>query len=157
MADEVKSADIILEGNTATWEMKIDGNIQGTYMGKFRFRCYLTPAQTIAANREFRELLGPNPAFTPEHESNLAFCLTQLKYRIIESPPFWGSTESIPGNIPDENVISAIMDAAALAEQKYREQLAQRKADALKRAIAAAERTIKKNQEEEEPPSEDKS
>ena len=76
MTDQEKQvlsrSDIIIESNLGNWEIKVDGDINGTYMGHFKFKCYLTPLQQIAANREFRELLGTNPSVAPEHESFLA-------------------------------------------------------------------------------------
>lgn len=139
--EEKERTDIIIEGNTATWEMKVDGIINGTYTGTFRFRCYLTPTQQIAASREMREMLGPQMTMAPEHESFLAYALTQLKQRIISAPPFW-SSQSVPGDLPDENVISLVLDAAIGAELKYKKQLAQRKLEAIERAKQAAERML---------------
>lgn len=147
--------DIIIEGNTASWEMKVDGEIQGTYSGTFRFRCFLTPTQQIAANREYRELLGPQMTMAAEHESFLAYALTQLKYRIVTAPPFWSSTlqtSAISGDVPDENVITAVLDAAVAAEIKYKSQLKQRKLDAIEQARKAAEKILegKKDDTEED-------
>lgn len=147
---EKERSDIIIEGSTATWEIKTDGAINGTYIGTFRFRCYLTPTQQIAANREMREVLGANPTMAPDHESFLAYALTQLKYRIISSPPFWMSAVggNLQGDLPDENVISTVLDAALGAEIKYKKQLVARKDDAIKRAKEAAERMLKSQDEE---------
>lgn len=143
--------DIIVEGNTATWEMNATGDINGTYMGTFRFRCYLTPTQQIAANREMREMLGPQMTMAPEHETFLAYSLTQLKYRIISSPPFWTASLQngmISGDIPDENVINEVLTAAIDAEIKYKQQLKKRKDEALQKAKQAAERMLNAQDEE---------
>lgn len=158
MADQEKErTDIKIEGSTAVWEMREDGDIQGTYIGTFRFKCFLTPLQQIAANREQRELLGLNQTMTPEHEVFLAYALTQLKYRIVTAPPFWSSASpdgSIHGDIPDENVISSVLDAAIGAEVKYKNQLKKRKLDSLERAKKIAETMIeeqdKKAEDDEE-------
>lgn len=145
MADKKEYADIILEGNTATWEMKEEGDVQGTFTGKFRFRCFLTPTQKIAANREYRELMGDNIVMAPEHESFLAYSLTQLKYRIIDSPPFWQSTlktSGIAGDLPDENIITIVLNAAVNSELKYKDGIKDKKLEALERAKKAAERML---------------
>jgi len=154
MSDQERP-DIIIQDNTAIWEMKVDGDIHGTYMGKFRFRCYLTPTQKIAADREYRQMLGDNPTTAPEHESFLAYSLTQLKYRVLEAPPFWSSTQqtsigAVHGDLPDENVLSAVLDAAISAEVKYKAQLKKRKEEALDRAKKAAERLLKGRDEQAE-------
>lgn len=138
MADELQN--IIIEGTTANWDMRLEGDIAGTYAGTFKFRCYLTPMQKIAANREMRELLGAHATMAPEHESNLAFALTQLKHRIVSAPPFWTSvTSGMSGDIADANVILAVLDAAYAAELKYINHVKEKKLSAVTRAKAAAE------------------
>lgn len=148
----VTRSDIIIEGNTATWSFRLDGDINGTYSGTFRFRCYLSPLQRIAADRERRELLGNHPEYASEHESFLAYSLTQLKYRILTAPPFWNSQNpgSMGGDIADENIISAVIDAAVGAEIKYREQLKERKQQALDRGIGAVDQAMKGDDDDEE-------
>ena len=148
----LERADLIIEGNTATWEMRLEGDIHGTYVGAFRFKCYLSPLQQIAANREYREILGPNPSFASEHESFLAYALTQLKYRIITAPPFWASQSpaSLAGDIADENIISAVLDAALGAEIKYKSQLKKKKLDAVARAKAATEKLMEGDDADED-------
>jgi hypothetical protein len=135
MSDDRK--DIKLDGTQAVWEMRTEGAIYGTYAGTFRFRCFLTPLQTLAAGREYRTLLGENIAVAFQHESKLAWALAQLKYRVISAPPFWASqsTENgMAGDIADEEVITEVINAAMDAEVKYRNFLKKRKDDAIERA-----------------------
>lgn len=142
--------NIIIDGTTATWDMRLEGDIAGTYSGTFKFKCYLTPMQKIAANREMREILGPQMTMAPEHEANLAFALTQLKHRIIAAPPFWSSvTSGMNGDIPDENIILSVLDAAYASELKYMAQLKEKKESAIKRAIAAAESMLNAKDEDD--------
>lgn len=143
--DTPERSDIKIEGNVAVWELKSQGDINGTYIGVFKFKCYLDPMEQIKANREYREMLGLNPLTAPEHESWLAYALTQLKYRVVSAPPFWTSTldvSGVPGNIPDENILGEVLSAATDAEVKYRNQLKKRKLSALDRAKKAAERLL---------------
>ncbi len=157
--DLTNRSDIKIEGNVAVWELKAEGDINGTYMGIFKFKCYLDPLEQIKANREYREMLGLNPLTAPEHESWLAYALTQLKYRVVSAPPFWTSTldvSGIPGNIPDENILSDVLAAATDAEVKYRNQLKKRKSSALDRAKRAAEKLLK-DQTSEDKEGEDES
>lgn len=152
----LERTDLIIDGNVSSWDMRLDGDIQGTYVGSFKFKCYLTPLQQIAANREYRELMGPNPTYASEHESFLAYSLTQLKHRIISAPPFWASQNPamLAGDIADENIISAILDAALSSELKYKSQLKKKRLDALERAQAATEKLMEVeedgNEEEDE-------
>lgn len=137
--------DIQIVGSVATWTMRLDGDVSGTYTGTFQFHCFLTPLQIIAAGREQRALLGESRTFveTPsyEHEAFLAYLLTQLKYRIISAPPFWGTAginKSHEGDIPDENVLEKILDAATDAELIYKQRLKKLKDEAIKRANVGA-------------------
>jgi hypothetical protein len=153
LKDYLARQDIQIDGSTATWEMRLEGEIQGTYTGTFKFRCFLTPTQRLAAGREHRELLGNNPTLATEHDDNLAFSLSQLKHRIISAPPFWTSTmqaNGMAGDLPDENVIDSVLEAAIAAELKYKAQLKQRKLDALDRAKKAAEEMLKFRDEVDE-------
>ena len=137
--------DIKIEGNVATWEINTVGSIMGTYIGTFRFRCFLSPLQQIAAGREERELIGVNMSLAPEHEKFLAYALTQLKYRIISAPPFWASANvnNLQGDIPDEEIISVILSAAIDAEAKYKSDIRKRKEEAIQRAKKASEAILK--------------
>ena len=143
MAEE--RSDIVIEGNQATWEIRTEGLIQGTYSGTFRFRCFLNPMQQVAAGRDYREMMGPNMGLAPEHESFLAWSLCQLKYRIISAPPFWGNESGIigGGNLPDEEIVPMVLDAAMAAENKYKDSLRKRKEEAIKRAKMAGEAILK--------------
>lgn len=147
--ESLERSDIIIDGAVDSWDMRIEGDILGTYAGAFKFRCYLTPLQQIAAERERRELLGAHGLYAQEHESFLAYALTQLKHRIVAAPPFWTSQSpaSMAGDIADENVIAAILDAALGAEIKYKSQLKKRKLDALARGKAGTEKLMKGNDE----------
>lgn len=149
MAKKNKKIDLKFDGSTATWQLTETGAINGTYIGTFKFRCFLTPLQRIAANREYRELLGPSASIATDTESFLAFALTQLRYRIIEAPPFWMSEPDeksgvvqMPGNLPDENIIASVLDAAIRAEQDYKLMKKQEQDEAVKRFRRAAEKAI---------------
>ncbi len=159
MADaEIVRDDIQINGSVATWTCHLQGTVSGTYTGTFTFRCFLTPLQRIAAGREQRALLGESRSFveTPdyEHEAWLAYILTQLKYRIISAPPFWstsGINKSHEGDIPDENVLQAICDAATDAELIYRQRLKRLKEDAVKKANEGA-KAVEEHLKKEDPP-----
>ena len=147
----LKRNDIQIEGNVATWNIGgTSGLIMGTYFGVFKFKCYLTPMERIAAGREYRELLGGNPTLAMKLEDDLAFNLSQLKYRIISAPPFWNN-----GEIPDHEVIDKITDAAMSAELKYRALLEQNRTEVLKKAKASAEALLERKEGKGETDDED--
>lgn len=152
--DAVKRKDIVIEENAdvATWHMRIEGEIKGTYVGLFKFKCFLLPFEKIAADREYRELLGPNPTFAGQHESFLAYALTQLKHRVSECPPFWETItkNGLAGDLPDENVISAVLDAALTAEIKYRALLKKKKIDYAEKSKQAVEAMMTEGTEAED-------
>lgn len=150
LQDYLKRKDIAIEGNVATWNITTIGNMQGTYTGRFRFKCFLTPTEKLAAGRDYRALLGPNPVGVLENEESIAFSLSQLKYRILEAPPFWTSAigmDGFTGDLPDENVINSVLEAALAAEFKYAATLMNRKEEALKKAKKAGERIAKEAEE----------
>lgn len=152
MSDKkVTRTDIKFEGNVAVWDISTEGSISGTYSGTFKFRTFLNPLQRIAADREMRELIGANPTFASQEISYLAFCLSELKQRIVESPPFWNSTlqnSSMAGNIPDEEVLTIIMNAAVDAQLLYKQHLLEKKEDAIRRAKEALEKRLKDKKDE---------
>ena len=59
---EVVRDDIQIIGSVATWTMRLDGAVSGTYTGTFQFRCFLTPLQRIDAGREQSAILGESRA-----------------------------------------------------------------------------------------------
>lgn len=147
----VQRTDITIQGTQASWQIQAEGLINGLYTGLFTFRCFLTPTQVIAANRERREILGANHNGAEDIDSELAFCLTQLRQRILTAPPFWttpAQTSGMPGDIPDIEIIFEVLNAAMDAEKMYQEQTAQRKRDAAERAKKAAERFLKQQASE---------
>lgn len=144
--------DLLIENGQSSWNISLDGNIEGTYRGTFKFRCVLTPTQQIAAGKEYRELLGANPTLASEHDSFLAYALTQLKYRVISSPPFWSSTSQkngYAGDLLDEEIISAVLDAAIRSEEKYKSDVKKRKEDSINKAREAAEKILNEQKKDE--------
>jgi len=108
-------------------EAKFDVNIIGertnsTYMGNFRVKCILSPLEEIKADRMYRELVGVNPHLASEHVSQMAYALSQLNFRVLESPPFWNQGEIPGGHIEDKNVILDIFDKTVEAQVTYIEQ-----------------------------------
>ena len=140
------NTDITFDGSIATWTLPpTDGEVQGTYTGTFQFRAFLDPIRQLQAGREYRELLGPNGGMAAEHEGQMAFCLTQLKHRIIKAPPFWTSTlqdSSMAGNIPDLNILLIILDASIRSENAYKEKVAKERELALNRSIGIVEKIL---------------
>jgi hypothetical protein len=145
--------DITIENGIATWILpQTQGDVHGTYTGTFQFRCYLDPIRQLQAGREYRELIGPNALLATETEGNLAFALTQLKHRILKSPPFWSSTlqdSTFAGNIGDLNIITMVLDAAIRAENLYKEMMTKERDAILERNIKVSEETIKKQSGEQ--------
>lgn len=149
-------SDIALDGEISTWNLDAQGLIKGTYRGIFKFKCYLDPIEQISCNREYRALLGDNPSFVPEHENFLAYALTQLKYRIIEAPPFWTATaqngHNWAGNVPDENILSRVLDAAVRSEEKFKLGLKDRLTKSVKSSRSKAQKIadgVKEREEQE--------
>jgi hypothetical protein len=131
--------DLSVDPNgTATFTINEEGVLAGSYKGSFALRCYLSPLDSLAASRHFRELLGPYGTDAGEQDRYLAFCMSQLAKRVIKGPPWWAATDQ-PGNIPDLNILSLILDRALTAESAYKERLTKIKQEALERAQRATQ------------------
>jgi hypothetical protein len=134
MEDTVKESDITIENDTALWSITHQGEIGGTYLGTFRFKTFLTPSQVLEADRDFRELIGPNAQFAATNAENIAYALAQLKQRVIDSPPFWKDGSRFPGSsIKDLDALQLVLEASIMAEVKYRKVLTEKHENDLKR------------------------
>lgn len=148
--------DLVIENNLCRWDISCNGDINGLYTGTFTFKCFLTPSEKLAAGRDYRELLGENAVLALKHEDNLAFVLSQLKYRIVSAPPFWSSSMGLngfQGDLADEKVLDVIFEAALSAEFKYLAMLQEKKEKALEKAKKSAENlaeNVQKDKEEQE-------
>jgi hypothetical protein len=149
----MENTDIIITGSTAIWQMPLtQGDTLGTYSGRFEFRCFLSPTQMLEAGRIYRELVGNLGSLCSENDSNLAFCLSQLKFRVLRSPPFWSSSVSesgLLGDIPDLNVLALILDSAIRAETLFKQKIAKERESILDRAIKTGEDLMHKEAQEE--------
>ena len=98
---------IDLENGTAVFSINIVGNVERqTYLGTFKVKCVLSPYDFIKADRLYRELLGgTTPEVVHAHARSCAFAFSQLKFRIIECPPFWENPELGGSHLKDDNVI----------------------------------------------------
>lgn len=99
-----------------------------TYRGSFVVKSLLQPEEFLAAGRERRRLLGEHIAFASEREANMAFALSELKFRIISAPPFWNN-----GKIMDENIILEVLDKALEIEVKFRDNAEKRTTGAIEK------------------------
>jgi hypothetical protein len=143
MEDEkVKDSEITLENDTAVWHLSFQGQVGGTYLGTFKFRTFLTPSQVLDADRDFRELIGPNAQFAATNAENIAYALAQLRHRVIESPPFWkeGSSRFPGSNVKDLECLELVLEAAIASEVKYRKAIAERHAESIKKIQAMMEK-----------------
>lgn len=142
---------IDLEG-VAIWELDAFGAIGGTYKGKFKFRTALSPIQEIDADRDYRELLGKNSEFASGHTENLAYILAQLKYRVLEAPPFWndGMSRFPGGQVKDIEILELIMRAAVESEGKFRKSLKEKHKQSLERLQKVMEDRIEQERLTEE-------
>lgn len=146
------NSDIVIDGSTATWTLPLThGDYLGSYSGTFKFRCWLSPTQELEAGRLYRELLGPSAMLINEHEGQVGYCLSQLKMRVLESPPFWSTYRSesgLNGDIPDLNVLLLILDGALRSEKLYKEKILKERETKLKNTIELAEQRLREDKEE---------
>lgn len=131
----------------ATFGINVIGErSNNTYMGRFKVKCLLAPTEEISADKLYRDLLGNNSHLAQERVRQLAFALSQLQYRIIESPEFWVNSNIGGGHITDENVILDVLDKAVEAQESY---LAQKKQELKERQEKLTSRIKNKDLEKE--------
>jgi len=115
--------DMDIFSGTASFSVSIDASSnKQTYNGLFKVKCILSPLEYINSDSLYRELLGKtNPQMASEYVSNLCYALSQLKYRMIESPT-WFKTDSVSldGSDIDDKILMHILDLAVGAENEYR-------------------------------------
>lgn len=139
-----KEFDFIFNAdNTISWEINTSGQILGTYRGIFKFRAFLNPQQILNAGKDYRKMLGDAPQLAPPSEESLAYVLSQLKQRVIEGPHFWNPITA-GGDIPDQNVLNEILEAAIEAEMQFRASRLKK----LEKAKEQIEKAIQKQTEE---------
>ena len=117
---------MIIEGTTATFDIAIQDELtMETYMGNFKVKCFLSPLETIRADRIYRELIGPiNSMMAGDTAQNYAFAISQLSVRIINSPDFFKNPNApdLYGSHMPENVLIAVLNNSIDSETKFREQ-----------------------------------
>jgi hypothetical protein len=143
----VNEDNLIVNGAVATYDFIDEGDIAGSYKGVFKFNTCLSPMELIYADRDLRQLIGDNPAFVNTEIENLAYALSQLKYRVIEAPPFWKENNSPYGgaHIKDTRIINHVFAAAIQAEIKFRDGLKEKRA----KAKEQLEKLVEKRKEEQ--------
>jgi hypothetical protein len=161
MAQILKRDDITLANNLGTYTFIYQGDINGTYMGQFVFKCFLLPSERLAAGRDRRNLLGEFGILATDLEKEIAFALSELKYRVVSAPPFWNPASIMAGDIADIGLIFVALNAAMDAQELHRKQKIEEKEKTLNLASKAAEailaqRQIEKDQEKEAKTDEEK-
>lgn len=103
------------------------GNTSGeTYMGDFIFRVGLNPMMVIESDRYYRELLGGNPLVATTAAQEMAFAVSQLKYRVIKAPAWWESVFDPESNFFDYGLLIEVLNKAIEAENSFKEQTQER-------------------------------
>jgi len=134
----------------------IGTSTKNTYIGQFKVKTILSPMEFIKADRLYRELLGPNLHYASSRVQNYAFALSQLKFRIVEFPPFWEDRELNGSHIKDDNIALEIMELAAESEELYRKERDEQ-AEEIQKILTDKIRkgSIKKTEEVEDKPEEE--
>ena len=117
------SREINLHTHTATFQIDmVAAGDRATYRGSFKVNCLLSPLDLISSDALYRKLLGgTNPSYASEYVSNLAYALSQLKYRITEAPAWFKSEDgSLDGSHIDDAILLKVFDESAECEEEYR-------------------------------------
>ena len=141
--------------STATFFVKMESSSsKETFTGKFKVKCIISPLEYIYSDNLYRELIGKhNPHLVSDYVNQLCFALSQLKYRVIESPS-WYKNESggVDGGNVDDSILLYVYEKSAEAEQEYRKKIEERYENAkeeVKKAVDNGAITGKKKEEKE--------
>lgn len=120
MEKEEYKVDIDVDNAISTFRIDLVGiNTQESYKGVFKVKCLLTPYDTIAADKLYRDLIGGKISEAHPHATSLAFALSQLKYRVIKYPPFWKNTQLLGSHIVDHNILMEVINIALYSQQEF--------------------------------------
>jgi hypothetical protein len=113
-----------------------------TYEGAFRVKGGLSPYDELSASRDLRALLGEHGVQATDHEVNLAYALSQLRYRILEAPLFWTEKgrDGYGGADIDDNVLITVLNMAGEAEVANNKRLREEAKARLKQLSAALDK-----------------
>ena len=92
-----------------------------TYIGEFKVKLILSPLDILASDRDYRELIGnTNPFMATNDATNIAFALSQLKYRIVSAPVFWeASTGYRAGHVP-KRILYSVLDKSLELQERFK-------------------------------------
>lgn len=91
---------------------ELDEETNETYIGEFKVKLVLSPLDILSIDRDYRELVGTtNPFLATNDATNIAFALSQLKYRITSAPYFWEAkiTNYRAGHVP-KKILYSVLD-----------------------------------------------
>jgi len=114
---------------TATFLVNMEASSdKSTYKGMFKVKCILSPLEYVNSDAMYRELLGKtNPQFASDYVGQICYALSQLKYRVMDSPDWFKNKENgINGSHIDDSILLYILDKAVDAESQYREGIEER-------------------------------
>lgn len=115
------------DGLSATFTINEVGIPSGKmYLGKFTVVTSLSPIQTLDIGREYRILLGPNPAYASDLEVQIAQAIANLRFRLISKPDWWAENVDI-------NILLKVASMAADSEYEYISSLENRQKESFKK------------------------
>ncbi len=109
---------------TATFFVDMEAeSTKETFKGMFKVKCVLNPLEYIGADAMYRELLGKtNPQYASDYVSKLCYTISQLKYRVMDSPSWFKNTKiGVDGGHIDDAILFFILDKAVDCEIQFRE------------------------------------
>jgi len=123
MSDNIKIDHYM---GTATFFVNVNAKAtKTTYRGQFKVKCLLSALDYIKSDAYFRELLGKtNPEYANEYVTQLCYSLSQVKYRIMESPDwFTESATGVVGGGVEDNILLYVLEECVKAEEQYRKDM----------------------------------
>ena len=119
-----------IEDGYGIFDINLVGNSTNqTYMGTFKVKCLLSPIEQIKSDKLYRDLLGTNSHLASNHVAQLAYALSELHTRVVESPAFWSEGELGGSHLKDTEVILDVLENALEAQANFIEEKQKELAD----------------------------
>lgn len=149
----MENLTIDYQTGTATFFVNMEASSdKTTHKGMFKVKCILSPLEYINSDAMYRELLGKtNPQLASDYVGQICYALSQLRYRVMDSPDWFKNKENgISGSHIDDAILLYILDRAVTCESEYREGIEKRynnAKEAVKKAVDNGE--LKEDKKEE--------
>jgi len=129
--DKERNFDLDLEGEVS----------KERRLGKFRAKTRLTMRDYVTRDRLRRDLLGSAGGQSNEDALAVAYMVSELQVRLVESPKWWQDSDN-GLDLEDFNVLKKVYEQARAIEKQAKEEESQAASEAKKELRTVAEKEL---------------